>query len=189
MDQSLVQSNTFNMRWWVLILLLPVSLLAQETYDNCANIEPQTYQVAYEINKEYFWLLSNGDAISTVDNTIVVQWPDSAGEYTISVYTTRFGCDGDTSHYQVVITECAYATLFFPSSFTPNKDGINETYFIGGKSADIIEHISIYNRWGNRVFEADGNIPWTGEGYATGVYVVSVFVNNNRFTRKVTLIR
>ena len=49
--------------------------------------------------------------------------------------------------------------------------------------------MSIYNRWGNRVFEADGNTPWTGDDCAAGVYVVSVFVNNNRFTRKVTLIR
>ena len=188
MDQSLVQSNTFNMRWWVLILL-PLNLLAQDTYNDCENIQPQSYQVDYETDKIYYWSISHGDIISALDNTIIVQWPDSAGDYLITVFTTRFGCDGDTSDYQVVINPCSYATLFFPSSFTPNKDGINETYFVGGKSADNIEHISIYNRWGNRIFEADGNIPWTGDGCATGIYVVSVFVNNNMFTRKVTLIR
>ena len=177
------------MRWWVLLLLLPVHLLAQETYNDCEVIQPLSYQVDYDADKNYYWSISNGDVISTFDNTITVQWPDTAGEYFISVYTIRFGCEGDTSRYQMVIDPCPYATLFFPSSFTPNKDGINETYFIGGKSADNIEHMSIYNRWGNKVFEADGNIPWTGVKCAAGVYVVSVFVNNNRFTRKVTLIR
>ena len=176
------------MRWWVFILL-PFHLLAQETYNDCALVDPQSYQVNFDIDKVYYWSISNGEVLNSFNNTITVQWPDSAGEYFISVYTTRFGCAGDTSRYQLVIEPCTYATLFFPSSFTPNKDGINETYFIGGKSADNIEHMSIYNRWGNRVFEADGNTPWTGDDYAAGVYVVSVFVNNNRFTRKVTLIR
>ena len=188
MDLLLVQSSTFNMRWWVLILL-PFHLLAQETYNDCEILQPQSYQVDYEADKIYYWSITRGDIISALDNTIIVQWPDSAGDYLITVFTTRFGCDGDTSDYQVVINPCPYATLFFPSSFTPNKDGINETYFVGGKSADNIEYITIYNRWGNRIFEADGNIPWTGDECAAGVYVVSVFVNNNRFTRKVTLIR
>jgi len=50
MDLSLVQSNTFNMRWWVLILL-PFHLLAQETYNDCEIIQPQSYQVDYEADK------------------------------------------------------------------------------------------------------------------------------------------
>jgi hypothetical protein len=152
-------------------------------------IAPQTYQVEYDVDKSYFWSLSNGDAISVVDNTIIVQWPDSAGEYTISVHTMRFGCEGDTSHYQVVITECAYPTLFFPTSFTPNGDERNEVYYIGGKSAENIEHMSIYNRWGDVVYEVDGNIPWDGSNCAIGLYVVNVFVNNNRFIRPVMLVR
>ena len=160
------------MRWWVCIIL-PFHLLAQDTYDDCATLSPQTYQVSYDANKEYYWSISNGQVVSILDNTITVQWPDTVGEYLISVYTTRFGCEGDTSSYQVVIDPCPYATLFFPSSFTPNKDGVNETYFVGGKSADNIEYITIYNRWGNIIFEADGNIPWTGNNCAAGVYVVS----------------
>ena len=174
---------------WLVFILLPFNLLAQDSYNNCEDVALQTYQVDYDADKVYYWSLSNGDAVLVADNTIIVQWPDSAGEYTISVHTTRFGCEGDTSSYQVFITECPYSTLFFPSSFTPNMDGINETYFIGGKSANNIEHITIYNRWGNKVYEADGNIPWTGDQCAIGVYAVSVFVNNNKFTRKVTLIR
>ena len=176
------------MRWWVYILL-PFHLLAQETYNDCVTIEPQSYQVPYDADKEYFWSITNGEVISTFDNTITVQWPDSAGEYLISVYTTRFGCEGDTSYYQVSINSCPYATLFFPNSFTPNGDGINEQYNVGGKSVDDIEYIAIYNRWGQRVFEAYSNIPWDGNGSPIGVYTINVFIKNNRYIRPITLVR
>ena len=176
------------MRWWVYILL-PFHLLAQETYNDCVTIEPQSYQVPYDANKEYFWSITNGEVISTFDNTITVQWPDSAGEYLISVYTTRFGCEGDTSYYQVSINSCPYATLFFPNSFTPNGDGINEQYNVGGKSVDDIEYIAIYNRWGQRIFEAYSNTPWDGNGSPIGVYTINVFIKNNRYIRPITLVR
>ena len=188
MDLLLVQSSTFNMRWWVLILL-PFHLLAQETYNDCEGMQPQSYQVDYDADKNYYWSISNGDVISTFNNTITVQWPDSAGEYFISVYTMRFGCEGDTSRYQVVIDPCPYATLFFPNSFTPNGDGINEQYSVGGKSVDDIEYIAIYNRWGQRIFEANSNIPWDGNGSPIGVYTINVFIKNNRFIRPITLVR
>ncbi len=176
------------MKWWVFILL-PLHLLAQETYDDCVSIPPQSYQVNYDADKIYYWSISRGDIISVSSNTITVQWPDSAGDYLISVYTTRFGCDGDTSHYQVVIDPCPYATLFFPTSFTPNGDNTNELYEVGGKSADEIEYIAIYNRWGQRVFESNGNMPWDGRDNPIGVYTINVFIKNNRFVRPITLVR
>ena len=176
------------MKWWVFILL-PFHLLAQETYNDCVTTEPQSYQVPYDADKVYFWSISNGEVVSTFDNTITVQWPDSAGEYFISVYTTRFGCEGDTSQYQVSITSCPYATLFFPNSFSPNGDGINDQYIVGGKSVDEIEYLAIYNRWGQRIFESMSNVPWNAEGYPIGVYTINVFIKNNRFIRPITLVR
>jgi len=176
------------MRWWVFILL-PFHLLAQETYDDCVSIPQQSYQVSYDADKNYYWSISSGEIVSTFNNTITIQWPDSAGQYLISVYTTRFGCEGDTSHYQVVIDPCPYATLYFPNSFTPNGDNNNELYKVGGKSADEIEYIAIYNRWGQRVFQANSNIPWDGKDSPIGVYTINVFIKNNRFVRPITLVR
>ena len=176
------------MRWWVFILL-PLHLLAQETYNDCVTIEPQSYQVNYDADKNYYWSISSGEVVSTFDNTITVLWPDTVGEYVISVYTTRFGCEVDTSHYQIVITPCPYATLFFPNSFSPNGDGINEQYNVGGRSVDEIEYIAVYNRWGQRIFEADSNMPWDGKEAPIGVYTVNVFIKNNRYIRPITLVR
>ena len=89
------------MKWWVFILL-PFHLLAQETYTNCGDIIPQNYQVSYDADKIYYWDISDGEVIYNQGNSITVQWPDSIGTYIISVYTTRFGCEGDTSHLELL---------------------------------------------------------------------------------------
>jgi len=120
------------MKWWVLILL-PFHLLAQETYTDCENIQPQNYQVEYDANKVYYWSVSSGQIISDVGNSITVQWPDSLGTFIITVYTTRFGCEGDTSKYEVVIEDCPYLQMFIPNSFTPNQDNHNETFYVWGR--------------------------------------------------------
>jgi len=182
------------MKWWVFILL-PLHLLAQETYDNCVDIPVQNYQVEYDADKEYYWHImgpgTNGffALVNTNGNTLSVYWPDSIGTYVIAVYTTRFGCEGDTSYHEVLIEECPYLQLFFPNSFTPNGDNHNEVYQVRGKSADEIEYIVIYNRWGERIFEADSNSPWDGKDCPIGLYTISVFVNNIRYVRPITLIR
>ena len=176
------------MKLWVLILL-PFNLLAQEIYDNCLEIPPQTYQVEYDANKEYYWEISGGEITSTLDNIITIQWPVDIGTYIISAYTTRFGCEGDTSYHEITIEDCIYTQLFFPSSFTPNGDGVNEMYEIKGRSADDIEYFAIYNRWGQRIFEAFENTYWDGKDCQIGMYTLNVFVKNNRYIRNITLVR
>ena len=182
------------MKWWVFILL-PFHLLAQETYDNCVDIPAQTYQVSYDANKIYQWYIlgpeTNGfyAPVSTNGNTLSIYWPDSIGTYIIAVYTTRFGCEGDTSYHEVLIEECPYLQLFIPNSFTPNGDKHNDMFLIKGRSADEIEQLAIYNRWGTRIFEADSNVPWDGKNCPTGVYTVTILVGNDRFIKPLTLIR
>jgi len=174
---------------WILLLLLPLNLLAQETYDNCQDILPQNYQVEYDADKSYYWNVPNADIVSYNNNSITIQWPDSAGTYIISVYTTRFTCEGDTSYHEVIIKECPYLHLYFPTAFTPNEDTHNEYYQVGGKNADQIESMKIYNRWGEKIFEADYNAKWYGINCPIGVYSIVVFVNNNRYVKSITLLK
>ena len=57
--------------------------------------------------------------------------------------------------------------LFIPEGFSPNGDGVNDVFLIGGFNKDIhVVEVIIYNRWGNVVYavpEYDNANPWKGE--------------------------
>jgi gliding motility-associated-like protein len=86
-----------------------------------------------------------------------------------------------------------------PSSFTPNGDNRNDQFIIGGLSAASTFTMSIFNRWGEKVFEtSDPSMGWDGtyQGQAAqqGVYAYTIHVlyfNGIRrsFQGQVTLLR
>jgi gliding motility-associated-like protein len=68
------------------------------------------------------------------------------------------------------------ATLYIPSAFTPNGDGINDKF--GVKAQNITDfNLRIYNRWGELVFESD-NISelWDGKYQGEAITSTDVFV-------------
>lgn len=73
--------------------------------------------------------------------------------------------------------------LNIPNVFTPNNDGANDTYFVTGKGITEF-NITIVNRWGNPVFEAnDINIAWDGTSdgkpCVDGVYFYIIKAKSN----------
>jgi gliding motility-associated-like protein len=91
-------------------------------------------------------------------------------------------------------------TLFIPTAFTPDGDGLNEVFFVYG--AEISEfNMQMFDRWGNMIFESkDLNEGW--DGRANGgteisqqdVYVYKVFVKDfegklHKYTGSVTLLK
>ena len=176
------------MKWWVFILL-PFSLLAQENHVNCDSITPQTYQVDFDANKTYYWDVSGGIITYNNGNSITIQWPDSVGTYVISAYTTKFGCEGDTSYYDVVIKDCPYLQLYIPNSFTPNEDNHNETFYIHGADQGEVESLIIFNRWGEKIYETFDNTPWDGKNCQIGIYSYSIRTHNQHYTGVIHLSR
>jgi len=90
----------------------------------------------------------------------------------------------------------------FPNIFTPNNDGVNDTWGINYKKVSYVKEISysIYNRWGNLIFES--NLPNTRwDGYTTsgiqctdGVYFYIVTITDfkdqvKKYKGNVTLVR
>ncbi len=52
--------------------------------------------------------------------------------------------------------------VFVPTTFTPDGDGYNETFFLVGEYIDNIR-LSIFNRWGQRIFYQNTEGPiWDG---------------------------
>tara|TARA_R100000808_G_scaffold14325_1_gene33896 strand:- start:1264 stop:1788 length:525 start_codon:yes stop_codon:yes gene_type:complete len=174
------------MKWWVFILL-PFQLLAQDTYNTCEDLI-KTYQVQYDIDKEYYWNIDGGDILSVYDNIITVQWYKDIGQYKISAWTISNGCYGDTSHYYINIIECP-DYIYFPSAFTPNGDNKNESYEIKGLLASKIKYMAIYDRWGKQIIESNTNIIWTGDDYPSGVYSIIVLVENKKYIKNIMLVR
>ncbi|MCB9168955.1 MAG: gliding motility-associated C-terminal domain-containing protein [Flavobacteriales bacterium] len=68
-----------------------------------------------------------------------------------------------------------------PNTFTPNEDGINDTWVISGIDSYPSCEVDIYDRWGQRVFRSVGyNEPWDGTNagaklpVATYYYVIDL---------------
>jgi len=74
------------------------------------------------------------------------------------------------------------ATFFVPTAFTPNGDGLNDTFFVRGISVENI-HVRIYNRWGQLIFETtDLYKGWDGsyKGKACPIGAYSCLVTGKR---------
>jgi gliding motility-associated-like protein len=79
------------------------------------------------------------------------------GVYTLRVVDSN-GCTGSDT-IRVNAKNCPYR-IYFPNAFTPNQDGHNDLYKPIIVGDPVIYHFSIYNRWGQLIF--DTNDPWKG---------------------------
>ncbi len=85
--------------------------------------------------------------------------------------------------------------VFIPNSFTPNGDGHNDIYTVSIFRPCDIYHLTIYNRWGQKVFETSDatNVHWdgryNGEQLANDVYVYIIENNDNRKEGTITILR
>jgi gliding motility-associated-like protein len=80
------------------------------------------------------------------------------GLYTVQVTNS---CGSASSQVQVTMKECE---ITFPSAFTPNNDGKNDLFKILGANNLKDFRLSVYNRWGETVFETnDFTKGWSGK--------------------------
>lgn len=77
-----------------------------------------------------------------------------------------------------VIVEENYA-VFFPTSFTPNGDGLNDLFMpLGGGIEEF--KLEIYNRWGNLIYTANNmSQAWDGSGHGQDNYIWKVYLKDN----------
>lgn len=105
--------------------------------------------------------------------------------------------NGCTARDSVFLT--APAHIYFPNAFTPDGDGVNETFGPIGHSIDEFSMV-VYNRWGELLYSTDELLePWDGKVNGgkmatTGVYVYKYRAEGHYFPStegygSVTLIR
>ncbi len=106
------------------------------------------------VNPLYLW-----NWLSSTTPTVSV---DATGNVTLKI-TNRFPnggtCEVDD---KIELKEGCEPRLFVPEVFTPNGDGLNDTFVL--PNAHITDFdLKIYNRWGEIIFESfDSDIPWDG---------------------------
>lgn len=110
------------------------------------------------------------------------------------IVTSSLGCIDSSS----VFVSASLVAIDVPSAFSPNLDGYNDDFFIKSVGMESLQ-VSIFNRWGQRVFQSDElDFQWDGNGprgpVVEGVYVYKIEAvgrNGNIYERvgTVTVIR
>ncbi len=110
---------------------------------------------------ENAWSWNFGDnTTSSIEAPLPHSYADT-GRYQITlIVSNQYSCY-DTTNKTIVI-EPDWA-LFIPNTFTPNGDGINETF--QGIGFGLLEYeMMIFDRWGNKIYETKKyNDPWDGK--------------------------
>jgi gliding motility-associated-like protein len=159
-----------------------------------ATIDNPTIKFTEQVNIPYDlveWDFGDSTSISSEDNPHHTY--GAPGSYMVVMYTeTDHGCwDRDT--LEIGIAEDI--KIFVPNAFSPNGDGLNDCFSIGGTTGDIIDffRIIIFNRWGKQIFDSLINDPqciWDGKDQDGRVvpadtYVFRIFGQNMRGAKKV----
>lgn len=78
------------------------------------------------------------------------------GEVTIDTYASPYNFLTQGFHQPEEGKLPILSDFFIPEGFSPNSDGINDVFFIRGIENYPNNSIQIFNRWGNKIFEAEG---------------------------------
>jgi gliding motility-associated-like protein len=136
------------------------------------------------------------DSTTTTDLNPVYQFPDE-GQYDIKLFTSNNSGCFDSIIYTIEVRE--EEAIYYPNSFSPNGDGMNEFFTPMGASLEDYE-LTIWDRWGemiyigNRLTAWDGRVKDSKKPAPEGVYVFRLDLLNDNFekriiTGRVTLIR
>lgn len=107
----------------------------------------------------YEWLPANNIS-STSAKTVLIN-PELSTLYTVTT-TSIEGCKAKDS-ILVTVNDCLQ-TFFIPSAFTPNNDGLNDSFRPVIVAALEKYEFSIYNRWGQRIFYSTNKLNgWDGK--------------------------
>ena len=140
------------------------------------------------------FLWSPAEGLSCTDCKNPVANPLQTTAYQLT-YTDENGCVvADT----LVLTVLPQGVAFFPTAFSPNGDGNNDTFHVLGSQIRNYS-ISIYNRWGEKVFTSnniaegwDGTYKEVEQPMGVYIYYASVIFMQNetrQFKGSITLIR
>ena len=122
----------------------------------------------------YYWNLGDG-TVST--ETLPEHTYTEPGIYDVVLIVENGDCS-DTDFGRILVDPIF--TFYVPTAFSPDDDGINETFFGTGEAIQIY-NMKISNRWGELLFESnDPEFHWDGtfrgKQVQSGTYVYEFFI-------------
>lgn len=123
----------------------------------------------------YAWFFGTGSNSISNSSSLTFTSPNTEGIYTIAIQVMD-SCGYTKTDYQL-ITVLPPCGIEIPNIITPNGDGVNEAFIIKNIEHHPNTAVSIFDRWGKKVFESSNyNNEWKGEGVSDGTffYVVDV---------------
>jgi gliding motility-associated-like protein len=130
------------------------------------------------------------------------RWQDNSTnpQYVVTVpgtyWVTVVDSSGCTSADTVIISPGNCFAGKIPNTFTPNGDGVNDTWKIPALVSYPQCMVTIYTRWGQQVYQSIGYpLPWNGTLYGknlpegTYYYVINLTSNSPPVSGFVTIIR
>lgn len=125
-----------------------------------------------------------------IQKLILGSWVTIQGQQTNDLFSDKFFLEkgGLQACYRIEANDINYPdiithsnelcipynpTIFIPSAFSPNNDGVNDIFepiYFG-----ITQYsLTVYNAWGQEIFKGMDNQGWNGTNEPVGVYLVKV---------------
>lgn len=134
-----------------------------------------TYTAEGDPYSSWSWIVyKDGGVILTSTRESISYTFKSAGNYMFTTQIHNVLCYSATQLFEVSVIECRVPTLYFPTTFTPNKDGINDLYKPMGTLITEYDFI-LFDRWGQIIFMTNSLDQWwdgtyNGVDCPTGIY-------------------
>jgi gliding motility-associated-like protein/uncharacterized repeat protein (TIGR01451 family) len=122
-----------------------------------------------DYNKKVTWTLDKLESgqSTSLDYTVkALQYATITNTASVSATETDPDLSNNTSSNTIVLLG-----LTIPNVFTPNGDGVNDTFEIPGLGGFMANELTVMNRWGSTVYQKKGyHNEWNGEGLNEGTY-------------------
>ncbi|HKZ67612.1 MAG TPA: gliding motility-associated C-terminal domain-containing protein, partial [Chitinophagaceae bacterium] len=171
-EYSVIVSNQFDCKDTASVMVNVIEAPRADAGSDKWIVEGTSAQIAANAtgqNISYSW--SPDVFINSTQSLQAIVNPPRDTNYVLTVKSNE-GCGTTTDTMHVFV----YKDVFVPNAFSPNNDGLNDTWHIPALSAYSAFELSVFNRHGQIVFQnKNSNTPWNGkykgELLPAGIYV------------------
>ena len=125
--------------------------------------------IANAANYDFLWSPSITLSAATILNPVAT--PTIETIYTIVATDKTTGCSGNDA-----VKVSPIPKLYIPSGFTPNNDGKNDKWEIQGLALYPDAVVTVYNRWGEKVYQAKNYYTNAWNGLYKGLMIPGVYI-------------